>query len=67
MPDFAYTARDASGNRTSGVIAASTQRDAVAALTGRSLFPLEVTADQPARKFELRRRVSAFDASPSDA
>jgi general secretion pathway protein F/type IV pilus assembly protein PilC len=59
MPDFAYTARDASGNRTSGVIAASSQRDAVAALTGRSLFPLEVAADQPARQFGLRRRVSA--------
>jgi general secretion pathway protein F/type IV pilus assembly protein PilC len=42
MPDFAYIARDASGNRTVGSIAAQTEREALAALAARELFPLEV-------------------------
>ena len=42
MPDFAYTARDLSGGKVSGVISASNSKEAVAALSASDLFPLEV-------------------------
>ena len=46
MPDFAYIARDLTGNRVEGTLAAGTEREAVAALSGQDLFPLKVaTAD----------------------
>jgi len=52
VPDFAYTARDLSGQKVTGVISAQSQREAIAQLTGQSLFPVDVTAseaDKPAR------------------
>jgi len=42
MPDFAYTARDASGKKVTGTIGAGNQRDAAVQLAGRSLFPIDV-------------------------
>ncbi len=51
MPDFAYTARDVTGNRISGVVSAASEREAIAALAAKSLFPLEVKTDLP----KLRR------------
>ena len=42
MPDFLYRAKTASGQNTAGVIAAGSQRDALARLARQSLFPLEV-------------------------
>jgi type II secretory pathway component PulF len=44
MPDFAYIARDLSGTRVEGTLAAATEREAVAQLSGRSLFPMKVTS-----------------------
>jgi general secretion pathway protein F/type IV pilus assembly protein PilC len=44
MPDFAYTARDATGSLVQGTLAAGTEREAVAALMGRNLFPSKVSA-----------------------
>jgi general secretion pathway protein F/type IV pilus assembly protein PilC len=44
MPDFAYTARDLSGNRVEGTLAAGTEREAVATLSARELFPLRVAS-----------------------
>jgi general secretion pathway protein F/type IV pilus assembly protein PilC len=55
MPDFAYTARDVTGNRTSGVVSAASEREAIATLGARALFPVEVKADEP-RKTQIRRR-----------
>lgn len=46
MPDFAYVARQMNGDRVTGRIAAGTEREAVALLTGQSLFPLEVAAEK---------------------
>jgi type II secretory pathway component PulF len=43
MPEFAYTARDAKGQKVSGTVSAASERDVVALLAGRSLFPVEVT------------------------
>jgi type II secretory pathway component PulF len=44
MPEFAYIARDLSGNRVEGTLAAGTEREAVATLSGRDLFPLKVAS-----------------------
>ncbi len=55
MPDFAYTARDLSGNRVSGRLTAGTQHEALAMLDAKALFPLEVKAAQ--EKARSRRRV----------
>ncbi|MCA9187042.1 MAG: type II secretion system F family protein [Pirellulaceae bacterium] len=58
MPDFAYTARDLHGNRVNGIIAAGTQREAIASLSGQSLFPIEVKqSKQQSGKRRSRGRV----------
>jgi general secretion pathway protein F/type IV pilus assembly protein PilC len=44
MPEFAYIARDLLGNRVEGTLAAGTEREAVATLSGRDLFPLKVAS-----------------------
>jgi type II secretory pathway component PulF len=44
MPDFAYIARDLTGNRVEGTLAAGNEREAIAALSGRDLFPLKVAS-----------------------
>jgi type II secretory pathway component PulF len=47
MPEFAYIARDLTGKRVEGTLAAGTEREAVASLTSRDLFPLKVaTSDR---------------------
>jgi general secretion pathway protein F/type IV pilus assembly protein PilC len=58
MPDFAYTARDLQGKRVSGKLSAANQREAITQLSGKSLFPLTVTAAKPQGKWTGRRRVS---------
>jgi type II secretory pathway component PulF len=50
MPDFAYIARDTSGQRVTGSISAGSQREAVTLLAGQSLFPLNVTTEKPRTK-----------------
>jgi type IV pilus assembly protein PilC len=46
MPDFAYTARDLTGNLVQGTLAAGTEREVLASLSAKDLFPLKVaTAD----------------------
>lgn len=49
MPDFAYIARDLTGQKVSGVIEAGSQNEATAALGARDLFPLEVSTRQNVR------------------
>lgn len=44
MPDFAYVARTAQGARVEGVLAAGSQREALLALAGKELFPVQVKA-----------------------
>jgi general secretion pathway protein F/type IV pilus assembly protein PilC len=43
MPEFAYTARDMTGRRIEGTLAAATEREAIATLSGKDLFPLKVS------------------------
>jgi len=45
MPEFQYIARDMQGSRFSGALTAASERDAVAQLTQKSLFPVEIKAD----------------------
>lgn len=42
MPEFAYTARNASGRDITGLVSAETKRDVLAMLTERALFPIKV-------------------------
>jgi general secretion pathway protein F len=42
MAEFSYIARDNSGEKVTGTITAATRREAVAAIAGRALFPIEV-------------------------
>ena len=44
MPEFTYIARDPAGQKVSGTLSAPGRREALAALAGKSLFPLEVQA-----------------------
>lgn len=44
MPDFAYVARTAQGARVEGVLSAGSHREALLALAGKELFPVQVKA-----------------------
>jgi general secretion pathway protein F/type IV pilus assembly protein PilC len=57
MPSFAYVARDLKGQRVTGTLDAATQREALGALSGQSLFPVEV-AEAKAKTTLRGRRVS---------
>ncbi len=46
MPAFAYVARNLEGKRVTGTLNAQTERDAIAQLSGNSLFPLEVSPEK---------------------
>ncbi|MFO0896301.1 MAG: type II secretion system F family protein [Pirellulales bacterium] len=57
MPDFAYVARDFSGQKVSGVIAAGSAREAQATLAEKSLFPVSIEARTSAAETFRGRRV----------
>ena len=42
MPEFAYVARTSAGQRVEGVLSAGTQREALASLSAKELFPLQI-------------------------
>ncbi len=42
MPDFQYTAREASGQQVAGVLTAASEREALSALASRKLFPMRI-------------------------
>ncbi len=48
MPDFAYIARNLTGQRVEGTLMAGSEREALAQLAGRDLFPVKVSADKSA-------------------
>jgi len=63
MPQFAYVARDMSGQKVSGTIEAGNTRDATSQLAARNLFPTEVKAAEgkesvASRSSLTNRRVS---------
>ena len=57
MPEFSYTARDLDGEKVNGRISAASQREALNLLSGRSLFPLSVTAGSISTSELARKRV----------
>ena len=59
MPDFAYVARDAAGQKVTGSLSAATEREVINILTGRSLFPVKVAADKTATAPGAKLRVRA--------
>jgi general secretion pathway protein F/type IV pilus assembly protein PilC len=48
VPDFAYIARDMTGQKVSGTLSAATEREVIGILSGRSLFPVQVTTSKAA-------------------
>jgi general secretion pathway protein F/type IV pilus assembly protein PilC len=48
MPEFAYIARDVTGQKISGTLSAATDREVLSVLANRSLFPVQVTAEKVA-------------------
>jgi general secretion pathway protein F/type IV pilus assembly protein PilC len=48
MPDFAFTARDLTGQKITGQITATSDREVLSVLEGRSLFPVEIKAGKVA-------------------
>ena len=48
MPDFAFTARDLTGQKITGQITAASDREVLSVLEGRSLFPVEIKAGKVA-------------------
>lgn len=61
MPDFKYLARELSGKQVSGTLTASSEKDALTTLSGRSLFPISVSlSDQSKQQASSKaRRVPA--------
>ena len=57
MPNFAYVARDLQGQRVSGSLSAATEKEVIAVLSGKALFPLEVKLDAPRRGISFGRRI----------
>jgi general secretion pathway protein F len=55
MPDFAYVARDSRGQRQTGTVSANSQREAIAQLDARALFPVELKAAKSAGDTHSKR------------
>lgn len=59
MPDFQYTARELTGQQTTGVLNAASEREAIGQLSARNLFPLEIRVAEThkVQQASKRRRV----------
>lgn len=63
MPDYAFIARDPTGQKVTGTLQAATEREVLGILSGRSLFPVEVKASKasaaPGANLRVRGQVMA--------
>ncbi len=59
MPEFRYVARNQAGLEQTGTLSAASRHEAVAMLTGQSMFPLKVEDATPTVEFQRVRRVPA--------
>ncbi len=61
MPDFEYTARNATGAAVSGLIDATSPQDALAQLSARQIYPLKIELAETAKtqQKQVSRRVPA--------
>ncbi len=59
MPDYQFTARELTGQQTTGMLTAMTEREALGQLAARNLFPLEIRVAEAhkAQQALERRRV----------
>ncbi|MFK7734682.1 MAG: type II secretion system F family protein [Pirellulaceae bacterium] len=55
MPEFAYTARDMTGQKKSGTVSANSQHDVLAQLDSMSLMPVEITVAKDTSKLSGKR------------
>ncbi len=58
MPEYAYIARDAAGQRVTGSVAAGSEREVLSILSGKALFPITVTVEKAQSSTHSRKRVS---------
>jgi type II secretory pathway component PulF len=62
VPDFTYEALASSGQRSNGTLSATSERDAMAMLDARGLFPIRIAAAKAAggnvQRFGWKRKVS---------
>ncbi len=59
MPEFVYIARNIRGERVTGEMTAGAEREVVAALSTRELFPVSVSEQKENQGIKIRRRPSA--------
>lgn len=59
MPEFSYTARNASGEKVTGTLTADGEHDMMGLLASRSLFPIEIRAESVVVEDQKIRRVPA--------
>ena len=61
MPDFQYTAREASGAQVAGVLTAASERDALSSLAAKRLFPVRIglAETEKAQQKTVGKRVAA--------
>lgn len=59
MPEFTYEALGGTGQRSQGTVTANNEREALALLDARGLFPLRVEAAKPAARLNWGGRVSS--------
>ena len=55
MPEFAYVARDMSGNKKSGILTANSQHDVLVQLDGMALLPVEIKVAKDAKSIRGKR------------
>ncbi|RMF41988.1 MAG: type II secretion system F family protein [Planctomycetota bacterium] len=55
MPEFAYVARDPSGQKKSGILTANSQHDALAQLDGMALLPVEIRVAKDPKSVRTKR------------
>lgn len=56
MPEFVYTARNIKGERITGEMSAGNEREVISALSGRELFPIEVSEQKEKSAVRIRRK-----------
>jgi general secretion pathway protein F/type IV pilus assembly protein PilC len=57
MPDFAYVARDQSGQKVAGTLSAASEREVLSILSGKALFPVSVSTEKAKTSNLSRKRV----------
>ncbi len=59
MPEFVYIARNLKGERITGEMSAGNEREVVSMLSGRELFPIEVSQQKESSAVRIRRKPNA--------